>query len=510
MRKASLIIAFIFGIISNISIYSNQENFDGEINGNFIYHHDNHNNLLYILSHELKLTKINLENNMSETSQLKVTNNERPFEFNSNFGDEKINNNILLLFEKTLNNIINDFTLHHLNEKLLLIHNGGGVVLEINEKSITRIDDSFASMQKFGGDIFTHAGKIHHFGGYGFWRTNNTMIKFYNGDRQSNQWEEVISNNNFPNGLNKGISGFTSSKQDENYYIYGGRSVYNLKDIYNSTLYKYNFSNDTWKNLGVVNYTRSPDDIILNTKNLFYVFNRSSVHIIDVDKLIQTEYNYSNEFSYNKLSSEPSYNFTSHSHKGIKFDDAHVNYTCNKNKLYAITQHTSKYGMHHINSYDIKDVIDLDSAKVISLFSAQRDRNNFFIPILIIIAVIITNLLYKGLAKGKKSIKEPLYDFENNELRFLNTKIELDNNSLDILKMLLINEKITSNDVVAKLVENGLSYDYASKVKNKIIESLNEKFKFITNSKTPFITINKSAEDKRIQTLKILKYNKEN
>ena len=176
----------------------------------------------------------------------------------------------------------------------------------------------------------------------------------------------------------------------------------------------------------MVNYTRSPADIILNTKNLFYVFNRSSVHIIDVDKLIQTKYNYSNEFSYNKLSSEPSYNFTSHSHKGIKFDDLHVNYTCNKNKLYAITQHTSKYGMHHINSYDIKDVIDLDSAKVISLFSAQRDRNNFFIPILIIIAVIITNLLYKGLAKEKKSIKEPLYDFENNELRFLNTKIELD------------------------------------------------------------------------------------
>ena len=140
MRKASLIVAFIFGIISNISVYSNQENFDGEINGNFIYHHDNHNNLLYILSHELKLTKINLDNNLSQTSQLKIINKERPFEYNSNLGEDKINN-ILLLFEKTLNNIINDFTLYHSDEKLLLIHNGGGVVLEINEKSITRIDD---------------------------------------------------------------------------------------------------------------------------------------------------------------------------------------------------------------------------------------------------------------------------------------------------------------------------------------------------------------------------------
>ena len=34
------------------------------------------------------------------------------------------------------------------------------------------------------------------------------------------------------------------------------------------------------------------------------------------------------------------------------------------------------------------------------------------------------------------------------------------------------NKQITSNDVVAKLVDNGLSYDYASKVKNKSSNAL--------------------------------------
>jgi predicted DNA-binding ribbon-helix-helix protein len=63
---------------------------------------------------------------------------------------------------------------------------------------------------------------------------------------------------------------------------------------------------------------------------------------------------------------------------------------------------------------------------------------------------------------------------------FLNTSINLDNNSLEIIKMLHENDSITSNEIVARLVDNGLSYDYASKVKNKIIESLNEKFEFIT------------------------------
>ena len=69
--------------------------------------------------------------------------------------------------------------------------------------------------------------------------------------------------------------------------------------------------------------------------------------------------------------------------------------------------------------------------------------------------------------------------------------------------MLHKNNSITSNDIVAKLVENGLSYDYASKVKNKIIESLNEKFEFITSSSEPFIKISKSSKDKRIQILSL-------
>ena len=88
---------------------------------------------------------------------------------------------------------------------------------------------------------------------------------------------------------------------------------------------------------------------------------------------------------------------------------------------------------------------------------------------------------------------------------FLNTSISLDNNALEIIKMLHENDSITSNEIVARLVDNGLSYDYASKVKNKIIESLNEKFEFITGSTTPFINISKSTQDKRIQTLSMLK-----
>jgi len=513
MRKASLIIAFIFGIISNISIYSNQDIFDGEIKLNSIFHHDDHNNYLYILDNELRLTKVDLETGLSTVNQTSLTTKKTPYEFNS-FTRENQQGRMeniegkTSVYEKTLKNIINDFSLISIDNKLLLIHQGGGIVMKIEKNIISRLDDSFATMHKFMGDLFVRKGQVHHFGGYGLWRTNNTMLKFYDGENQSHQWEEIISSNGFPNGLNKGISNFTSSTYDkENYYIFGGQSTYNGQKNYNNNLYEYNFNSDMWTSLGEVNYSISGEDIVLNSENLFYIFNRTGVYILDILELNFSKYNYSDDFSYNRLSSIQNQNFISHYHNDST--DNHNIIKCNKTKLYAVRAHNSRYGISNLNHYDMSQVVDVNSKKNISLFTQQRDRNDFFIPILIVVIVIMINLMYKSLIKGKNSIIKELYDFEDNELRFLNTPIELDNNSLEILKMLLYNEKITSNDVVARLVENGLSYDYASKVKNKIIDSLNEKFKFITNSDTPFISVKKSAQDKRIQILEIIKYNKE-
>ena len=512
MRKASLIIAFIFGVISNMSIYSNQDIFDEEIKLNSIFHHDNQNNYLYILDNELKLTKVDLETGLSTTNQTRLTSKKNPYEFNSfTLENEKSRIDNLQertsVYEKTLKNIINDFSLIPVDNKILIIHQGGGVVLEIEKNVISRLDDSFATMHKFMGDLFVREGQVHHFGGYGLWRTNNTMLKFYDGENQSRQWEEIISSNGFPNGLNKGISNFTSSTYDkENYYIFGGQSTYNGQKNYNNALYEYNFNSDKWVNLGEVNYSISSEDIVLNSENLFYIFNRTGVYVLDVKELIFSKFNYSNDFSYNRLSSFQNENFISHYHS--ETTDSHDIIKCNKTKLYSVRAHNSRYGVSNIHNYNISQIIDINSEENIPLFTQQRNRNDFFIPILIVVIVIMTNLMYQGIVKGKIPKAKELYDFEDNELRFLNTPIELDSNSIKILKMLLSNEKISSNDIVAKLVENGLSYDYASKLKNKIIDSLNEKFKFITNSDTPFISVNKSAKDKRIQILEIIRYNK--
>ena len=173
--------------------------------------------------------------------------------------------------------------------------------------------------------------------------------------------------------------------------------------------------------------------------------------------------------------------------------------------VYTFKPHNNKYETKILQKYNLFDIIDINSKTEIPLLKNEQSRNQFFIPLLILISIIILNLIYKALKKPKKANKNKLYRFENNVLYFNETKIEIDNNSILMLQMLNSSENITSNDIVSALVKNGLSLDYASKIKNKVIESLNDKFKFITSYEKPFIQISKSKIDKRIQVLNLLK-----
>ena len=119
--------------------------------------------------------------------------------------------------------------------------------------------------------------------------------------------------------------------------------------------------------------------------------------------------------------------------------------------------------------------------------------------------ILILNTIYKNIKKGKDIVMEKLYSFEDGVLLFKNKEIALDENSKMILELLNSKDQVSSNDVVALLVDNGMSMDYASKIKNKTIERLNEKFEFITRSKENFIQTLKSKEDKRIQVIQLLK-----
>ena len=489
------IISFIFGFNAPNS---------NEINGNFVFETDIEKNELYIFNNKLELKTYSLESGILKYSVQIITENSEEIENNTWSGLYEA----FKLNPDVVNGLLSNLSLKKFNDKFYLFHDSGGLFLEIRGKDLIRKDNSFPFMNKFFGDFINIDSKIYHFGGYGLFRTNNALLIFDEGN--SNQWNEITIKNGIPEEIKDGIASFFSLIIDNDYYLIGGNSSKNNDQYFNPSILKFNFDNYNWKSLGEINLDIFNNPHIIPTETCFYVFDQDFFYQIKILKQKIIRYNYQKDFNFQSIGYKFPYNkenrsFISIDKKGKEFGVINIHELDNK-YIHSFKPHNGKTNTWLLNKFKLTNIIDLTSKNEIPLFKIVQSRNQFFIPLLIVLCIVIINILYKGIKKDKEAIPTKLYSFEDDQLMFLNTAINLDNNALEILKMLSDNDSITSNEIVARLVDNGLSYDYASKLKNKIIESLNEKFEFVTGSATPFINISKSSQDKRIQTLSILKY----
>ncbi len=486
-------------------IFKTSFSFDNEIKGKFIYDIDLNKSELYLFDNKLQLKTYDLD-----TGILKYTNQ-------INFTDKVQLNNMtwgglftrdINLNTEVINGLMKNLKLRKIeNNKFYIFHDGGGLVLSIENDELNRVDNSFPFMNKFFGDFIIYNRKIFHFGGYGLFRTNNTMLIFDEGN--SYQWDEITYENDIPTEIKNGLASFFPLLIGSDYYILSGNSSFNNERVFNKSVLKFDFENYSWEKLGDINLDLSGNPLIIPSETCFYIFDKDFFYQVQILKGKMLKFDYQRDFNVESVGKNTPYNrfnqsFLSMNKKGEEFGMVSMNNYDNK-FIHTFKQHNGKINTSIINKYKLDQIIDFSSENEIPLFKVEQSRNQFFVPILIVFIVIIINILYQGMNKDKILTASQLYSFEDDELFFLNTKINTDNNSLEILKMLLENEQITSNDVVAMLVGNGLSYDYASKVKNKIIESLNEKFEFVTGFDKPFIKISKSSQDKRIQILSILK-----
>ncbi len=479
--------------------------FNNEIKGKFIHDIDVNKNELYLFNNLLELKTYDLETGLIKFSR--QINQLDPNRLNNKTWSGLYSGDVNLSPD-VMNGLMNNLKLKKLeNDRFYLFHDGGGLVLSLEDDKLNRVDNSFPFMNKFFGDFISYNNKIFHFGGYGLFRTNNTMLLFDEGN--SNQWDEVTYKNNLPSEIKSGLASFSSLLIDSNYYILGGNSSFNNERFYNKSILKFDFEEYSWVNLGEINLDLSENPLIIPSENCFYIFDRDFFYQVQLLKGKMLKFDYKRDFKAENLGSNIPYSksdqsFISINKKGEEFGVISMNNYDNK-YIHTFRPHNGRVNTSMLNKYKLDQIIDVDSVKEIPLYKVEQSRNQFFIPMLIVLIIIIINLLYKGISKDIEVVNKKLYTLVDDELFFLSTKINIDNNAIEILKMLQENEQITSNDIVAKLVDNGLSYDYASKVKNKIVESLNEKFVFVTNSSEPFINISKSSQDKRIQILSLIK-----
>ena len=474
-----------------------------EFNDKIIYDFDVKLNELYILNEKLEFSTYELTtNSLKEFSQINISNDLKV----NNIDWDYIVKNQLIDINKNVG--FSDLKLVKFkNNGFKLVHKGGGLIIGLKNGVLRREDNSFQFMNKFHGDYFEFQAEIFHFGGYGLFRSNNTLLKFDKGN--SNQWDEIPYQNTLPDEISKGIVSFSSILEGNEYYIIGGNSNFNGVNKFNTSILKFNLNSYEWKKIGEINLDLSSNPLIITNNDSYYIFEKDNLYVATIGNYELSKYDYNFDFNPALLGNsiqmrDKPMTFIAEFSKGDEFSDTSNDAILNK-IIYTFKPHNSKYETKILQKYNLSEIIDINSKAKLPLLKNEQSRNQFFIPLLILISIIILNLIYKALREPKKEKINKLYQFENHKLYFNETKIEIDNNSILILNMLSTSENIPSNDIVSALVKNGLSSDYASKIKNRVIGSLNDKFNFITTLDEPFIKLSKSKIDKRIQVLNLLK-----
>ncbi len=134
------------------------------------------------------------------------------------------------------------------NKGTFFVHSGGGVVYQLKNDTLQRVDKSFEHRNQYGFGIFAYKNKIHCFGGYGLFENKNYTVYY---DNQRKEWFKLIVNSDsIPH---ERVAPLTHL-QDNNFYIFGGRGDLTIE---NETLESRNIFYDVWKlNLKTKNWIK--------------------------------------------------------------------------------------------------------------------------------------------------------------------------------------------------------------------------------------------------------------
>ena len=347
----------------------------------------------------------------------------------------------------------------------------GGMVAVLRNDTIKRIDRSFNHLMQHGSILFAHESSIYKYGGYGFWSNRNFFTYF---DNNTKEWEVVdpINSESIPDGTYGGYH----IKFADDIYIFNGFKInpYRRKErILSNEVWKFNFKDHQWKLLGKTplikpsKYTKYYNSILI--KGL------GNITKIDV---IQ-----------NKIT------LYEHGLFSSRFVDIYPSYYVN-NTVYCFINERGRLYFHAIEEKDF-------FGKKISEKSFYKNYSWWITLtiIVVLIPVLIFFTVWKIRKYYKKQKKIVLLD---NGLRFKNKFIEFDEESMEIIRMLLSKIEISSNQILSIVEKEQYSAAHNERIKVQKLNEINLKVKMLLGINEDIISSNKSNNDRRIRIYKIL------
>ena len=346
-----------------------------------------------------------------------------------------------------------------------LVSIGGGMVWELTNDSIKRIDNSFDHKMSIRSDVFVKNDTIFKFGGYGFWSARNFFTYF---SETTKEWE--FYNINKVSYLPPGLSHFNSTLVDDFYFVSRGTSIdlhNGTEYIANNSVWRFDFNNKTWTDLGTSKFISYQDNQYIDIGKGRHLFYGKTINT-DIDGMYLLDYGSNTIESLN-----------------------------NSSRILSIGQ--GFFASDTIYNFRNNDFIGMQlsdfTGKANSISSMYVDANTLFKSLTIVVVFIIFILLVGILFLYNKNRKRPR--LVDSGFRFDRVFYPLSIAEHKVLTMLLYSKNVNSKLVLNELYDSSLSLAQNNRKKLEIIGSLNQKLERIFKTKD-FIRSKKSAQDQRV------------
>ena len=373
------------------------------------------------------------------------------------------------------------------------VSDGGGMVYALENDTLKRIDKSFDHKMQYGSTLFSYKSKIYKFGGYGFWSMRN-FFTYY--DMGQNEWEVVapINSTAIPIGLNQNVHLLVD---DDIYFFDGGtiNSHNRFENLHNEDVWKFNLQKNEWKYLGKDQYIHED---IYNLNNSQGRVNRFKYKNKIV--LVQQQNIALADFTENRLTL-----FAHNFKKGSisqKLIQKSMPFYLN-GKLYCF--------FYDQNNNPASQIILMEAIAVEDFFGNKISEQSFYknsiwygvrVVFGIIAIVLIVILILIILNRYKKRNKIRLLE---NGLRLKNKFTEFDEQSMQIIKLLLSRKRVPSHEILEIVESAQYSAAHNERIKVQKLNEINLKVKTLSGSPQDLITSVKSDADKRIRVYSIQK-----
>lgn len=366
-----------------------------------------------------------------------------------------------------------------LDDKLYLIHSGGGVVLEYYNDQINRIDQSFYHQNQYGAIDFSYDNKLFLFAGVGLFSTKNFITRY---DFLTKEWylqntlgqAPLISNNSV--GIVIG---------DHLYVI-----ALPLQDSQNNILfdkifavYRLDLKTWQWDTLGKLSKELSSKIDFLSNRDIGFIkddkilVNTSSM-LFEIDLLHNSYIAYENKYPLKEAKILPS----------TQPDKFKIVYCDNQAKL--------KFQDISWSSLDKKN---LESG---TLYTS--DINQYYNSLLTIFVLVFGLILVVVFINELKINPKIIIRLKGGVILYKRRQIEsFSTEQVEFLICLALNQKITYADLENQICLNIDSQAVRTKKREAFMESLKNKLAAIYNhshnSKVHYIKIQQDESDRRMR-----------